>query len=60
MYLGHLVLGRLVEDGVQQRDPLNQHLRAADFNAVTDVIRVLHKKENAGTEELLGGDGKDE
>lgn len=46
-YLRRLVLRSLGEDGVQQGDPLNQHLCATNFDTVAHVVRMLDKKKNA-------------
>lgn len=58
-YLRRLVLRSLGEDGVQQGDPLNQHLCATNFDTVAHVVRMLDKKKNARTQELLSGHSKD-
>lgn len=59
-HLSDLVLRRLGKDSVQQRDSINQHLGAADFHTVTNVIGMLDKEENTGAQELLSGNSKDE
>ena len=42
------------EDGVQQRDLVDDEVVLVDLDAVADVVRVLDEDEDAGAEELGG------
>ncbi|KZL83850.1 hypothetical protein CI238_10313, partial [Colletotrichum incanum] len=61
--LHHLHLVDAGEDGVQERNLVHNELQLLgtnDIDSVTDVIGMLDKKEDAGTEEFLGSNGEDE
>jgi hypothetical protein len=58
--LGNLLGIAPGEDGVQQGDALDNQLDVVNVDTVADIIGMLDEKEDAGTKELLAGDGEDE
>lgn len=59
-YLNCLHGVKTVEDRVEEGDLVDNHLGTTDVNAVTNIVRVLDEKENAGTQELLSRDSENE
>lgn len=59
-YLNRLHSIEAVENRVEEGDLVDNHLGTTDVNAVTNIIRVLDEKENAGTQELLSRDSENE
>jgi hypothetical protein len=48
------------EDGVKQRDALNDEARFRDLDPVTNVVWVLDEEEDARAKDFLRRGGKDE